>query len=575
MSCVVSVANKRLRVDIGQLSTRSPMTRAWVVLSAGLQLLAIVVQARAAAPADSKLQLTSLFPPVASIGSSSEITAEGSFPDWPVDIFCDRDDVRIECGTEAKKLLISVADRATPGVAWVRLYNRSSASQLLPILIEQSPVLVEAADQAKSHVLSASDLPLSLCGKIRKQDEIDFVSVSLATGQRLKVTTVANRLLQSPMDAVLQITDRQGNVLMQNDDERGLDPQLTFTARESQEVLVRILAFPETPNSTIAFAGSESYAYIMQMSLDSPLDHFLPLLAVGTAEPFCDCSDEASAVVETVTTGLSPRLAFVRGQNVWQWLPQLPSSCQSKMEPCEDEPIEALVSLPSCFSGHIASEREIDVFRFSAEAGRKYRARVFSREFGFPLDSTIQLVDAETHAVIAENDDGSRNDYDARVDFSVKSDSVLELRIGDAAGSSGYRHAYTALVEPVVPSVQLTVATAEYALAIGGDVELSVAIRREDNCLQPLEIVAVDLPAGVTCAAVRSEPKGDSSKSVKLKLAATNEVSVSQGTFRIIATEIGGQTDSIPCIVSQSVVHLLRPQVPISDFWLTVYEQQK
>ena len=98
------------------------------------------------------------------------------------------------------------------------------------------------------------------------------------------------------MDSVLQVCElvsRQSSsvtgcatpqveafVAAQNHDAIGLDPQLAFTAPRDGQYLVRLFAFPSEPDSSIRFAGGDSYLYRLTLTTGGFLDHALPL-AVG------------------------------------------------------------------------------------------------------------------------------------------------------------------------------------------------------------------------------------------------------------------------------------------------------
>ena len=79
------------------------------------------------------------------------------------------------------------------------------------------------------------------------------------------------------------------------------------------------------------------------------------------------------------------------------------------------------------------------------------------------------------------------------------------------------------------------------ALAPGKTVEIPLAIERQNGFKQPIEISAIDLPAGVTAEKVTSEPTGDSAKAVKLVLRAAEDAAAWQGIVRITGTSASDQ----------------------------------
>jgi hypothetical protein len=89
-----------------------------------------------------QVQLDRCFPPAIAVGTTSTVKAEGKFPNWPPSIHCDRADVQLVATPTAGELSINVDGSAHPGVAWIRLSDASSASRLVPLMIEPVPVSI-------------------------------------------------------------------------------------------------------------------------------------------------------------------------------------------------------------------------------------------------------------------------------------------------------------------------------------------------------------------------------------------------------------------------------------------------
>src|SRR5690606_15413387 len=155
----------------------------------------------------------------------------------------------------------------------------------------------------------------------------------------------------------------------------------------------------------------------------------------------------------------------------------------------------------------------------TVEAGAKYRVAVHSQGSDLKLDSVVTVLDPESGKQIGRNDDASRNDRDAVIEFTAAGDKPVEIQIADLVGGSGLSHAYSASIGKVAPAVTLST-TDRHRVVAGNSLEVAVQVQRQNGFDQSLQIVAVDLPAGVSCEAMVSEPKGDSAKEVKLKLSA-------------------------------------------------------
>ena len=233
----------------------------------------------------------------------------------------------------------------------------------------------------------------------------------------------------------------------------------------------------------------------------------------------------------------------------------------------ESDEVNTVDQLPSLFSGRISQQGEVDRVRIVVAKGTKYRAKVNARECGMLLDSVLRVVHPKDGEEVARNDDQSRNKYDASVDFSAKEDGVLELQISDLVDGFGMRYAYTVELEVIEPSVGLTVAADHFAMPGGEDLEIPITVSRVSGYSSKLKITATGLPEGVSCEAVVSEAKGDSSKLATLKMTASDNVS-HQGAFQISAVALGD--DEMPVGKPVTATYALRDEVEIRDVWLTV-----
>jgi hypothetical protein len=517
-----------------------------------------------------------LFPPAVAVGSTEKVKAEGKFAHWPVQCDCDRRSLTIEPGEEQGELVISVPADEAPGLAWIRLYDESSASSLLPLMIEPK-VVGEQEPNDKLDAPQTISPPTTVCGRLEKNEDVDGYALGLQSGQQLVVSLVAHELLGSPMDAVLQLVDLHGNVLAQSDDERGLDPQLVYLSPVDQELLVRVFAFPETPNSTIGFAGGAPYVYALRATAGPFLDHSLPLLHSGETSVPKDTRfavqgwnlPEESSVAVREASDISPATLYLPHALGWQWLTDGELEGFSSFAASSTADEIHIDKLPAVFSGHIRHPTDVGRFKLSVEKDRTYRAEVHSREFGFPLDSVLRVIDADTNQELAKADDLARSNYDAAVEFKAKNSGDVELQISDLADSASVRHAYAIYVYEVSPRVSLTLSADHFALKSGGDIEIEVSVLRRHGFDKKLRVAAVDLPVGVSCEPVVSEPSGNSSKSVKLKLVAGGDAPAFQGNIRFQAQVVdeAGSVEAEPLVLG---TYELRPQVHLKQFWLSV-----
>lgn len=528
-----------------------------------------------------EISLDRMFPPVATAGATTTVAAEGKFDAWPVRVWCDRQDVVVTASEESGKLTVKVDEAAAQGVAWVRLYDDASASTLVPILIERVNGSVETEPNNEPSEATRVDLPAAIVGKLDKANEVDCFIVTAAAGQTLVVDVMANRVLGSPMDAVVQVVDKAGNVLAQSDDARGLDPQIAFVIPADGDYVIRLFAFPTVPNSTIGYSGGVDHVYRIHATVGPLVDHVLPLvgpIAVGPAEPRqpfgWNLGGDRSVVVSPATE-VSPPIASVPDALGWHpivdgafgggsagggdvahfLLP--PSSGDTGGDATGDASGEPtgdgfrIDQLPAIVSGHIDRPGQEIRLRASVVAGTRYRVAVQSQAIGLRLDSLVTVVQTDTGAELARNDDAPGSVGDAVAEFTpaasgdgATAETEVEIKISDLVGGYGIGHAMSVSVFAVQPRVTLGVDSDRFTIPPGGSIEIPVKVNRIDGFAEPLTVTVLGLPGGVTAAPVVSEPTGDSSKEVKLTLTATagaggDEVADAatpfQGPIRVVA----------------------------------------
>lgn len=532
-------------------------------------MIAVLLTTAVATPVNAQIQLDRFFPSAVSVGATGTVKAEGKFPSWPVEIVCDRDDVQLSAGTESGTIEFHVTERALPGIAWVRLHDTASATTVLPLLIEREPIQIESEPNnqpadLKSHI----ETPCWIAGRLEKSGDVDLFPLKLSAGQTLLATVRANEFLRSPMDAVLQLADERGNVLAQADDVRGLDPQFVYRCPADGVYVIRLFAFPETPNSTIGFAGASTFVYLLRMTTDPTLDHSLPLIvaesgdrqAVGFGE---DLPEEQANLSWTKNR---PPVSSLPGIGGWQWHDTIPSEATFVFESATDE-TAITRALPAVFSGHFQRPGEVDRVQFPVKSGQRYRATVHSRKFGFEVDSVLRVIDPETGNELVSNDDASRKAYDARTEFKAERDQTIEIQVSDVVDNHGARAAYSVAIERVAPGIELLLPADRFVIDSDQPLELKVAVNRKDGDDSTVRIWAEGLPDGVVCEPQTSKAGDDSGKLVTLKMEAKQTLSV-QASFRVVGQRVDSKAQ--PSGSKMTATFFAAKTFRLSDCWLSV-----
>jgi hypothetical protein len=484
-----------------------------------------------------------LYPAGAQRGSTAAITASGEFSNWPVQLWADRPGLTATCDKEKGKLQIAVAEDAAPGTYWLRLFDGEGASQPKPFIVDSLAEVLEAETNDTPAKPQIVEPRVIVNGKLGKSGDVDGYRVQLQAGQTLVAALQANSVLGSPMDAVLQICELierpsslasasgssssvansetkprpEAYVVEQIHDALGLDPRLAFTAQRDGAYLVRLFAFPATPDSSIRFAGADTFIYRLTLTTGGFVDHALPL-AVGNEETqvrLCGWNliAGATAIAGPLSAELDP-LTPADASLTWVWRGDMAGAAaltrldHVSVAAAEDAGQPQEVALPVTVSGQLETPGDVDAFVFSAAKDQKLRLRVASKALGFQTDPMIEVQD-EAGKKLAEADDTGREDRDPQLDFTAPAEGRFRAVVRDLSGRGGMRMAYRLTIEPIRPDFSLALAADSFVIQKDKPLEIPINITVRDGLREPIEIHAVGLPPGVTADQVKFTPTED------------------------------------------------------------------
>ncbi|MBC8352013.1 MAG: PPC domain-containing protein [Planctomycetes bacterium] len=505
----------------------------------------------------------SLFPAGGQRGQQVSVTAAGSFSNWPVSAWVDREGIQVESDADKGKLKINIADTAS-GVYLIRMSDKEGATQLRPFAVDSLPEVTETEPNNELTAANKIEQSAIVNGRLEKSGDIDGFAFEMKAGQTLVASLDANRTFGSPMDSVLQICGADGFVIKQNDDQRGLDPQIAFIAPRNGRYVVRIFAFPLTPNSTIAFAGASTYIYRLTLTTGGFVDHVLPLSA----------QSDVTANSSLFGWNLPPDIAITQasvadGIRLFATHPEFASQVEQSLSPYSALVADAdasqatpqVIKWPTVVTGRIDAERDEDVFQVTAKKGTKLSIQVESDSLGFLLDPLVQVLDAEGKT-IGEVDDTSRK-RDCLLVQTIPADGDYRIVVRDVHRYGGFRYVYRMTIGEAKPDFALTLTNDSYVLTPGTPLEIPVTIGRQNGFSGEIVVKAIELPDGVTCEVVKSEAKGDSSKSVKVVLKA--EADPASAPFKVV-----GSTSGEGAIERTARYTIAGTTTEYSKAWLTV-----
>ncbi len=510
------------------------------------------------------LRLQAIYPAGGQIGASVPAEAVGSFDRWPPRIWVDRPGLTINCKADKGQLDVVVASDAPPGLYWIRMYDDLDASSPVPFLVGYLPENLEVepnGEAPKAQQLTQSVAVVN--GRLAQRGDVDTFSVPLKQGQTLVAAIEANRTLGAPMDAVLQMLTHDGFVLLQNDDDQGLDPRLIFTAPRDGNYLARVFAFPATPDQTIAFAGGAQSVYRLTLTTEAFVDFAMPLAVErGHTTPVRLSGWNLPDDLQELALDAAPA-----APQVYLSHPRLANALSITAEPhpsliemrSDAQPIS--LSLPVTVTGLIELGASPDEYAFAARESEKLVFTVESRTLGYPLDPVLEVVDAQSKSLLRVDDTGT--DRDAVLEFTAPANGEYRLRVSDLHGNGGPRYVYRLRACQADPDYKLSLTASEFSGQTGSTVEVVVNVERLHGFAEEIEIQIQGLPAAQAASAV-SASSGDSATVVKFALPTGGQPF--SGPLQVLGTSRGEkkrrQTAQVP---------VTGRQTKIATFWFRVF----
>jgi hypothetical protein len=507
-------------------------------------------------------EITALFPAGGRRGTEVTVKLQGKIDAGALKLWSDRPGVELVAAEGKDAVKLKIASDAPRGTMWLRFHNADGASALRPFLIGGCAELLETEpNDTLAKANAPAEFPVTINGVLEKAGEVDAFRVALRRGETLIAVLAAKQTLGSPMDGLLQIVDDRGFVHEQNDDQRGFDPRIIFTAPSDGAYFVRVFAFPAQPDTAIRFSGAPTYVYRLTLTTGPFADRVFPCAATSDQpakvklEGWNLPAELGDVDLPASPIGLQP--VFRDGVESTARIVATPFNVIREQEPNPPAQPQS-ASVPAAVCGVVGEVKDVDAWKATLKAGQRVALRIIATGLGSALDAVVRISDAGGQR-LAEIDDAPQDDADAVLEFTAPKDGDYVVTVTDrfAHGGPGYWYALT-LSEPQ-PAAMLQVAGDAFVVKAETPLEIPVTIERRSGFALPLNISVEGLPEGVTADAVVSEPQGDSSKQVKLVVKSARSEPWG-GPMRIVGRSEG---DSQPERVA-------RAKSPLTDDWMSL-----
>ncbi len=522
--------------------------------------LALATSLTSAAAEDPKPPtLSRVFPSGGQAGTTVKVIATGGFPSWPVSTWSDRGLLVWKPLEEAGHFEVTIPSDDSLGVHHVRMHDAAGATVVKRFLVGNVPQSEEVEpNDTPAAAMSLEQLPQTVAGVLEKSGDVDSFRIHLQAGETLVAALEANRLLGSPIDAVLELVDERGSYLARNLDATGLDPRLSATAVRDGVHVLRVYGFPADPNSTIGLAGSADALYQLTVTKNGLLSGTLPTVRSSSQEtPLAARGWNLPASLPETLIAASDTPATWVGFPGVAGVIEVPAVATSVLpvSPAA-ESVGGPMTAPFVASGQFTQAHDTHRYVVDALKDQKLHVRLESQQAGFEADPLLVIRQADGTSIQA------KTERDASFSWSVPADGRYTFEIRDRRGQFGPGYLYRLSVEPETPRFTATVAADQFTAKAGGEVAIEIAIARTNGFAESIEFALAAGPEGVAAESVTSINEGDAAKKVTLTLHAA---AVTSGPLQISSrpqAADGGSTPSVTPVVFGG--HLLR------QAWLTV-----
>jgi hypothetical protein len=394
------------------------------------------------------------------------------------------------------KAQITATAEAALGDREVRLLGTSGVSEPLTITVGAVPQIIEEEPNNTVEQAQKVSLPASLAGIIQGTTEVDAFRFSAKKGEQFVLEVMAQRI-GSPLDSSLVVLDSNGKELARNEDARGFDSLIEFTAPEDGDYIAQLRDFQ--------YRGGGDYRYQLFVGVMPYVDYVFPFGGQRGKPVDIAVTGRNLQGSEKMTLNIdanSPlgrqeiRLSTPRGlSNPIQFdVQDLPEMAES--EPNDGGTNVNALTVPGIVNGRIGAAKDVDRFSFKPATDGKLVVDIEARRYGSPLDSLVAVYAGES--LVAQNDDADGTD--ARMEFDAKKDTEYNVVVRDLTGRGGKEYGYRLSVRPAVAAVP-TFAAKYFPDAVrlnrGGRTRIRCEVVRT-GFDTPVQVSASDLPDGVS-----------------------------------------------------------------------------
>lgn len=290
------------------------------------------------------------------------------------------------------------------GMHEIKLITPGGTSNSIKLYVDEIAQRQETEPNNTAAEAEVASLPVGYWGTLATAGDSDWYRFEGAAGTTV-VMEVAAKSLGSKLNGVLTLYDASGAVIDSNNDFDGEDPLLAYTLPQTGSYTVRL--------SDLTLGGSPEHFYRLSIGTFAYVTGVFPLGIAANQESKVELvghnlPDDRYVVLSAAEVGEaqveidSERFRSHRPLKVV--VGQLPEAIE--VEPNDEPRLATVVSAPVTVNGRIRVEgfpttgaTDVDLFRFHSEAGRLWVIETEAARRGSPIDTQIEVLDAEGRRV--------------------------------------------------------------------------------------------------------------------------------------------------------------------------------
>lgn len=388
----------------------------------------------------------------------------------------------------------------------LRLRAAGGISELRTFMVGPFPVVEESEPNNEPAKAQKLALNTTVCGVIQNED-VDCFAVEMKHGQRLSAEVEGMRLGRGVFDPRLAVLGPGGAVLADVDDTWlcQQDPFVSLVAPTDGTYVIRL--------REATYGGDNNCHYRLHIGTFPRPTSVFPLGGrIGETlklRCFSAATGEFNYEVKLPELPQEQFGVFAELDDLPtptpNWLRVSPFPNVLALPPNQDREhaTEAAQPPPFALNGVLLAQGQEDWFRFPASKGVPLALTVYARRLHSPVDSVLEVFDANGHSV-ANNDDAAG--ADSALKFTPAESTNYFVRIRDTLGQGGPDFVYRIEVVPAAATVTVKIPdvarndtqSRQFIAVPRGNRFATLISAKRASFNGELRFKIDDLPAGVT-----------------------------------------------------------------------------